>query len=629
MESTYEHVRDQVDLVRQGWHTFTRGSNPGRSVRLSILQSWERSVQATVNPGQPGGRILFSDHDVTSLLTQNRDLISAASPSIAELGAILRETCQVVTLCDPLARPLLIEGDSPSRRAAEKINLVPGSDWREEISGTNAMGTALAEGRMVTVFATEHYLEGLHAWACVAAPIRHPMTGEIAGILDLSGQHMLVNRHTEATVSQAAHAIEVRLALLESVYRQALADAFADLISRGRMAAVGVVNRHGALLRSFGTALSQPIRQDLLFRGTQHILKGADEHVEEAEVAGRRIRLTFRPVRLGESLAGSAVEASVLGGSSTPDRERSAELKGLVGANPAWLQSLDRAGRAARTDSTILVTGETGTGKEVLARAIHGASRRARGPFVPINCGALPPQLATSELFGYVGGAFTGANPKGHPGKVETAHGGTLFLDEVSELTLEAQVLLLRVLQEREVVRVGSHHPVPVDVRVVAASNKDLGELVARGAFRQDLFFRLNVVPVRLPPLRERREDILPLLEHAYRRLGLEAPPLGLGSCEKLAAYNWPGNVRELFNVVEQAVALDEDPADLLPLPALAGTGTPLVTLGEAGEEDRIRRALDESGGNAAQAARDLGMSRSTLYRKLEQYGIRLARQVR
>jgi sigma-54 dependent transcriptional regulator, acetoin dehydrogenase operon transcriptional activator AcoR len=307
-------------------------------------------------------------------------------------------------------------------------------------------------------------------------------------------------------------------------------------------------------------------------------------------------------------------------------RESRGAREALVGSNPAWLSALDRAARAAQTDSTVLITGETGTGKEVLARAIHRAGARHGGPFLAVNCGALSPALAVSELFGYAGGAFTGASPRGSTGKVEAANGGTLFLDEVSELPPEAQVALLRTLQEREITRVGGRQPIPVNVRVIAATNRSLGAMVAAGTFRQDLFFRLNVVPVAIPPLRERREDILPLVAHAYHRLHHEPPDLGLASCEKLTAYLWPGNVRELLNLVEQAVALHEDPAGLLPLPALAPTRAP--ELGEAGEEERIRQALGTCGGNAAAAARALGMGRSTLYRKLELYGIRLQRQV-
>lgn len=306
--------------------------------------------------------------------------------------------------------------------------------------------------------------------------------------------------------------------------------------------------------------------------------------------------------------------------------ETTSPFSQLIGRDPNWLRTMDIAERAARTETTVLITGETGTGKEVVARAIHSASRRAAGPFVPVNSGALPPTLLVSELFGYVGGAFTGANPKGHAGIFEAANGGTLFLDEVSELSPEAQVALLRVLQERKVVRVGGDRPIAIDVRVIAASNKDLASLVAQRLFREDLFYRLNVIPLRLPPLRERTQDIIPLVTYGYRRLGKEPPSLPADSWERLLVHPWPGNVRELLNLVEQAVALSEDPADLLPLPALPAT--PVAQVRELGEEAEIRQALDANQGNAAAAARSLGMSRSTLYRKLELYGIRLKRRV-
>ncbi len=620
MVTAWEHTRDHVDEIRRHWQAFRRGAGTDLPVRSPIYQSWERCRSSGV-PEYPG-RPAFTTTAGRSLqraLAAHQDLIDAAAPVLSDLKELIRQTGQVLVLCGPQAEALLVEGDTSARRMAERINLVPGSDWSEVASGTNAMGTALAEARHVTVFAAEHYLEDLHSWACVAAPIYHPITGQALGVLDLSGRSMVINQHTELAVLGAARAIQARLAAREAALHEALLSAFADQIAaRRRGGALGVIDRNGLLLRFAG--MTPPPGQSWS-RPVQRLLSGEDQVSEDAAFA----RLTYRPVRQDGEVIGALVEAA-RPAMAMPTLRAESPLPGLVGSDPHWLAAMERAAKGARTESTILLTGETGTGKEVVARAIHEASPRAQGPFVGVNCGALSPNLTTSQLFGYVGGAFTGANPRGQIGLFELADHGTLFLDEVSELTPEAQVSLLRVLQEREVVRVGSQHPLKVDLRVIAASNRDLQQMVREGQFRSDLYFRLNVFPVALPPLRERPQDIARLVAHGYSRLGAEPVPLPPTSWQRLLQHSWPGNVRELLNLIEQAVALDEDPADLLPLPSLPTT--PTIAIPESDEAEQIRRALDAAGGNAAAAARELGMSRSTLYRKLELYGIRLKRQV-
>jgi len=615
MGDARDRVHENVHLVRAGRQHVHHGNLPGPTVRKAILRSWERSRGFGLAPHDAPGTLVLEGDALVAARQANQELISAAEPVLAELRQRLAGTDQVVTLCDAAARALLVEGELSARRAADRICLIPGSDWSESASGTNAMGTALAEGHLVTVYASEHYLESLHSWACVAAPIRHPITQELLGVLDLSGELMNVNAHTQAAISQSVQAILARLSVLEAAYRQALLEAFADQAVLSRGLAAGVLDRRGNLLKASGVRLDQAgeWREALA-----EVLRTGREY------EGEQFRL--RPVRLAGVVIGALVDAGVRLGRGHVPAGGSSAFSDLVGSSPKWLAALDRASRAAQSTATVLLTGETGTGKEVLARAIHRASSRSKGPFVAVNCGAIAPALVSSELFGYVGGAFTGANPRGSAGKVETANGGTLFLDEVSELTPEAQVHLLRVLQEREIVRVGSPHAIPVDVRVIAATNRDLAAMVQQGRFRQDLYYRLNVIPISLPPLRERRQDILPLVNHAFLRQGVTPPDLGRDSYERLMAHDWPGNVRELMNLVEQAVVLGENPADLLPLPPL--TLPKASVLGEAGEEERIRRALAACDGNASAAAKQLGISRSTLYRKLELYGIRLGRQV-
>ncbi len=296
---------------------------------------------------------------------------------------------------------------------------------------------------------------------------------------------------------------------------------------------------------------------------------------------------------------------------------------------------MESARRIAGTDTSVVIHGESGTGKELLARYIHQSSRRAQGPFVAFNCGALSEDLAASELFGHEKGAFTGAQAR-KIGLLEAAQGGTLFLDEVAELPMSVQIKLLRVLQEREVLRVGAVEPVKIDVRVLAASNRDLQEAVAAGQMRGDLYFRLNVVTLSLPPLRERRDDI-PLLAYFLLRkfaVTMDRPVREISpeAMQRLAEYDYPGNVRELSNFIERGVALAQgEVLEMEHLPQHLGRLTVRVftpelaaapaTL-EAQEKEHILRALEMTAGNRTEAARMLGIDRVSLWRKLKKFGL-------
>jgi DNA-binding NtrC family response regulator len=306
-----------------------------------------------------------------------------------------------------------------------------------------------------------------------------------------------------------------------------------------------------------------------------------------------------------------------------------------IGVSKAWLDVVRLAETVAPTESTILLQGESGTGKEVLARFIHELSNRADGPFQSINCGALPESLLESELFGHVKGSFTGA-VKDKMGLFAAAASGTFFLDEVGEMTPATQVKLLRVLQHREVIPVGATEAIPVDTRVVAATNRDLDEEIKTGRFRSDLYYRLNVIAVHLPPLRQRRDDIPVLADHFLQRVAAARgePPKRVepATLEAMVEYQWPGNVRELENALERAVILtngDRITRDSLPErvtarraePLVAGRTPPNPTL-EAIERAYIMWVLQSEGGNKSRAAEVLGIDPSTLYRKLSRYGV-------
>jgi len=334
---------------------------------------------------------------------------------------------------------------------------------------------------------------------------------------------------------------------------------------------------------------------------------------------------------------------------------RGREHGGVIGTSQSWRDVLAQAAKVARAETTALLTGESGTGKEVVAHLIHRGSRRSDGPFVALNCAALPEALLESELFGYEKGAFTGA-VSARAGRLEQAAGGTLFLDEVGEMSPAVQAKFLRVLQEREFQRLGGTRMLKADVRVIAATNLDLKVAMTRGAFREDLYYRLHVFAIHLAPLRDRPEDILPLLEHFVEELGpvvLGRPAAGISreAREHLLAYSWPGNVRELRNAVERALILCEgglinpehlpwraeasQSTPLIPLAAPAAPAAPAARPGLAGgdfpphgvdleemERTLIENALRQAGHNRSKAARLLGLSRSKLYTRMERFGL-------
>lgn len=341
------------------------------------------------------------------------------------------------------------------------------------------------------------------------------------------------------------------------------------------------------------------------------------------------------------------VEKTVKPGQRTSRSCASLQLQDIIGQSPKMQEIKQMIPRLARSNSNILLEGESGTGKEVIAQAIHNESSRRNGPFVAVNCGAIPKELIHSELFGYTEGAFTGAKKGGSAGKFELASGGTLFLDEIGDMPLEQQVVLLRVLQEKKVTRVGGNSVIPLDVRVICATNKKLQDEIARGNFRSDLYYRLSILSIKVPPLRERRADI-PLLFHYFLNvIGREKrsfKPIGAEVMKCLQEYTWPGNVRELQNTVERILHMTE--GDVLCVQDLPpniidshrhrhGVESEAVKEEDAfqlrnnqrqlkaeKEAQRIKDLLNENGGNVAQTARTLGISRNSLYRKIKQYDI-------
>ena len=357
---------------------------------------------------------------------------------------------------------------------------------------------------------------------------------------------------------------------------------------------------------------------------------------ENGVLVGAMLKTVFPDLMVGRSIAERMM---FLGGQTAPipPTRNLFTCLSIVGETESMLYVKKLARRASRTSSTLLITGESGTGKEIIAQAIHTRSVRRDAPFISVNCGAIPRELIEAELFGYESGAFTGAKRGGSPGKFELANGGTILLDEIGDMPKDMQVKLLRVLQEKEVWRVGGSAPIKLDVRVIASTNRDLLRMVREGSFRQDLYYRINILSIHMPPLRERLEDLPDLIDSLLcrinKRIGSKASGITADSMAIARSYSWPGNVRELENVLEQAVNWSNDELiDFRRIPNRFWEEDPMKTEEEEekplrhevsrAERELLEKALRDAGGNRSEAARLLGISRSALYRKLEKFEI-------
>ena len=414
------------------------------------------------------------------------------------------------------------------------------------------------------------------------------------------------------------------------------------LISGVNVAAARLMNLHPRDL--VGRPMDEVIRLDSKLRG---FLQGVREYSEEELVLKSQsgpVRCigSANPIhaedytRLGAVFTLTAMKGTFLPGDSSERGDTRFMFKDIIGESVVMRETLASAKRFAKGPSTILILGESGTGKELFAQAIHNAGDRRDGPFVSVNCGAIPSELIQSELFGYVDGAFTGAKKGGRPGKLELAGGGSIFLDEIGEMPAHMQVNLLRVLEERAVVRVGGNKVLPVDVRILAATNRSLYEEVSKGNFREDLFYRLNVISLFIPPLRERTGDVSLLIRHFIDRISLKVGKnvrsVEPAALEALEAHNWPGNVRELSNALEYAINMLQGEELLIThLPGYlikehkgkpAPAGAEIMPLHQM-EKKTIANALVHFEGNITKAAAALGIGRNTLYDKMKKYGIR------
>ncbi len=655
-------------MVDRAWQLFQDGVAPA-GISDDISDSWRRARDSyRIDPGiERPARVLSPD--ALAERCERDEALGLAAPILRDFAARLALSGHVLAYLDGDGWMLTIDGDRRVVELVEEINFRPGANWAEDSAGTNGPGTALAAGKPVEVFASEHFVAALQRWSCAAAPVRAPGQATPVGLVDITGPWEVQRRQAILVAKAVARAVEERLraavTIRDEVVKYAFraahesGDALVAVDSRGQVVAANDaatrrrILEAGALPPSIRAALTAALRSG-------RSRSGGELHLEPPNGPA----FVTSPVEYDGTWVGAIVRvpAPAQSGAARASRARARpgaryDLGRILGSSASIQRALDLARTAARNELAVILCGESGTGKELFAHAIHSASGRRAGAFVAVNCGSIPAQLVEAELFGYEAGTFTGARREGNAGKFEDADGGTLFLDEVSELPPPAQAALLRVLQEKEVVRLGGSMPRRLDVRIVAATNKPLEEEIAAGRFRRDLHYRLNVLSIAVPPLRDRDDDVALLaqvfLAEAETEVGRRGLTLGDDAIAALRAHRWPGNVRELRNVILRAAAIAAgeqiSAADLLLDPALptapvarADAGPPVApsardrapgqerappraTLRETvleSEREALLAALDACDWNFARAAQQLGVSRMTLYRRLNRCGI-------
>ncbi len=598
-----------------------------------LARSWRRSLDAGLTPtGRLNADENLTGTELQRALARNHDLVSHSRPVMEYLFEQVRPSHSMVILADNRGVLMHTLGDLDFLGKAERVALKSGASWHEQQRGTNAIGTALAEASGVEIHGAEHYLERNGFLTCAAAPIVSA-TGDLLGILDISGDQRSRHPHTLGLINTAARMIENRLVtsacqrhirLHLHTHPEGIGSVVEGIIALSEDGWIVGANRQGLALLGLAAV-------DI---GATPIFRVLDTKLEQIlATAQRRPQQPILLRRHDGTVLYAQLHAElkpVVSQLHLPVKPATDALTKLDTGDARWRTAADKARRIAGKPIPLLLNGESGVGKELFARAVHESSPQKSGPFVAINCAALPENLIEAELFGYASGAFTGARKEGSLGRLREAHGGTLFLDEIGDMPLGMQTRLLRVLQERQVTPLGGGAAVNVEFALICATHCNLREAAEAGRFRSDLYYRINGLTLNLPALRE-RTDFAALTDKLLHDLFPEgdlhlAPEL----LTRLAAYRWPGNLRQLASVLRTAVAmLDPDetriewqhlPDDLSDDLSRQVKKSPVPISSENLEDisqSAIRQTLESCRGNVSEAARRLGISRQTMYRKL------------
>lgn len=631
-------------------------------IRNIIAESWLRSKDYKIDPFVNNEVLKLNERALRKRKEESKRLVEIAKPFMNSLYKIVEDNGLVIRLADGDGYILEFMGNSDLIDTYKDLNIEIGSNISEKNMGTNALSLAIINKEPIQVLGGEHYCKLYHNWSSSACPIKNEYS-DVVGVLSITGPYEKVHPHTLGMVVASAEAIENQLKVNDMNKKLSMTNkhlfAIMESISEGLL---GIDNKGTVKdINLFARKLLSLDEKDIIGKNISELISEKNNKIvlsvinkgkkyEETEMyfknkRGQRIYcivsltpikdcdtddvegvvVTFRRAKTIHNLVNKIIGAEAI-----------FTFEDIIGKSEIIQDAKKISKKAAKANTTILLQGESGTGKELFAQAIHNESPRKNKPFVFLNCGAIPRELVASELFGYVEGAFTGAKRGGHPGKFELADEGTIFLDEIGDMPLDTQVNLLRVLETKSIVRVGGHSVIPTDVRVIAATHKNLKEEIEKGNFREDLYYRLNVMPITTPSLRHRKEDLDLLVEYFLRKFSKKMNKtigfINESFYKYVKSYDWPGNVRELQNVMQLVINMVEEgevieykhlPSYIKPsnLSRKIGIKDELLTLAEI-EKIAIIKTLEDVGGNIALASKTLGIGRSTLYRKIEKYNI-------
>jgi len=654
--------------IKTAWEKFIKYNEIDKNViRPIIANSWLRCRKAGLDPFANSNKSVLSQQEFSNLLERNQFLIQAASPIIKVVGNLIAGSGYKIDLVSSDGYTLeTVTGDKKVIKKSQEIGSVIGGNRSELLAGTNGIGLALSLGKTVQVEGPEHYNINSHNWTCAASPIRNSKN-KIIGAINISGYTNLTHKHTKGMVGSVVSAVEKAILLEEKNNDLIYINKFLNILIESTNDGLIVINTKGIIThlnfigakvlgeKSKEILIGQKLNEiakidlpllDILRTKKQYIDKETTVYLihlkkkEQYLITTKFIKdscekITNIVVIFKEMKRIHRMVSNIIGAKAKYSFDQ------IIHKSEKMKRIIQEAKIVSKNDDCkVLICGESGTGKELFAQSIHNNSVRSNGPFIAINCSALPRDLVESELFGYEEGAFTGAKKGGRPGKFELADGGTLFLDEIESMPLDVQPKFLRVLESGEFMRIGGKKIISVNVRVISSTNEEIDELIYKGNFRKDLFYRISTAIINIPPLRERKEDIPILLKHIFHKRGClfnENLAENKKILQALIKYCWPGNVRELENTIENCFLFSSNQKitfNLLPekirnyhpdreLEFMNNkTNKILNTNLKNIERDTIIYVLRKNNGNITKSAAELGIDRSTLIRKKKKYQI-------